>query len=842
MKRRPVGAAVSGGKSVIVRRAVRPNATVLAVVAALAAMPLAHAADGDADNTSQLQDIVVTAQKRAENLQEVPLSIQAFSTEKLEEMHVQGLDDYVKLMPSVSYQRSQGEGGSGQPGTAHIFMRGVTSGGDGNFAGPLPSVGMYLDEQPVTTIDGALDVHIYDIERIEVLEGPQGTLYGASSEAGTIRIITNKPDPTKFSAGYDLSVNTVQHGSGMMGHTEEGFVNLPLGTSAAIRLVGWQEHDQGYIDNVAGTNASSGIQGGIRTFPSWNNPANGGSGLNPGTVGNGAISNAAYVRKGYNTVDTKGGRGAIKYDLNDNWTITPSFMAQNTQGNGFFGFDPGVGDLQVAHFGPEASTDSFSQTAMTIEGRIHDFDLTYAGAYLRRDSHTVAEYSDYSFFYDSLGGSYAQLFTDNAGHPISPVQIIYGDNWFTKSSNELRVSTPKHYPVKATVGAFAQRQVHEIYQTYVIPGLNGDGLNSAQSIPGFNNTFYLADLERVDKDRAVFAQATWDIDPHWGLTGGLRQFWYDNSIDGFFGFRSYVNGTHGGANCATPTSLPFHGAPCSDLAADTRDSGHTPLLTLTYFGDEDAMLYGTYSKGFRPGGINRGIDPTTGQIPAPYKAEYLTNFEFGWKTRWLNHHLRWNGALFRENWDDFQFAHLGASSITIVSNAGKAHINGLESDLEWSLAGGWLLSTNFTMLNAKLGADACCYLMPNTSTPILIAQNGTRLPVSPDFKGNLVARYNFNVNDWKSNIQGALAYQTSSTPVLTQVEANATGTQPGYTLFDLSAGADRGGMSFGLFVSNLFDTRAELTRFTTCRSTVCSNPYIVPSQPRTIGIKFGQKF
>ncbi len=845
MRRKAVASAVPVfGNDKALRGAVRRNATLAAAVSsALLAMPVAYADDDAGD---RLQDIVVTAQKQTQNLQEVPLSIQAFTTEQLEQLNVQGLDDYVKLSPSVSYQRSQGEGGSGQPGTAHVFIRGITSGGDGNFAGPLPSVGMYLDEQPITTIDGALDVHIYDIERIEVLEGPQGTLYGASSEAGTIRIITNKPDPSKFSAAYDLSVDTVKHGTGI-GHTEEGYINYPISKDAAIRLVGWQEHDAGYIDNVAGTNRAAGIINGVRTFPSWNDPANGGSGLNPGTVGNGGVSNAPYRKNGYNTVDTKGGRAALQVALGDNWTATPTFMGQNTTANGFFGYDPAIGDLQVTHFGPETSTDSFTQSALTIAGKVHDFDITYAGAYMRRDSHTVAEYSDYSFFYDSLGGTYSQSFlVNNAGHVIDPIQIIYGDNWFSKTSNEIRVATPKRYPVKATIGAFQQTQVHEIYQTYVVPGYPGSGgLADSLSIPGWAHTYYLADLERVDRDKAVFAQATWDINPHFAFTGGLRQYWYDNSINGFFGFPSYVAGTHGGGlgtNCPTPNYLPFHGAPCSDLDQSTQGAGHTPLATLTYYGDDELMLYGTYSKGFRPGGINRAVDPSTHTVPPPYQAEYLTNFEFGWKTRWLNRHVRWNGALFRENWNDFQFAHLGANSITVVSNAGKARINGVESDVEWLIGGGWTVSANGEFLDAKLEQDVCCYLLPNATTPILIASAGTRLPVTPRFKGSLLARYTFNVGDWKSNLQGSLVHQTDSSPLLTQPEAAITGTQPGYSLFDLSAGAEHNGTSVGLFISNLFDNRAELTRFTTCRSTVCSSPYIVPAQPRTIGIKFGQKF
>jgi outer membrane receptor protein involved in Fe transport len=190
-----------------------------------------------------LDTITVTSQKRTENLQKVPISIQVLGNEKLEQLNITDFEDYVKYLPSVSYQTFG-------PGFSQIYMRGVSSGGDGNHSGPLPSVGVYLDEQPVTTIQGPLDIHIYDIARVEVLAGPQGTLYGASSQAGTMRIITNKPDPSGFEAGYSLEANSVSHGG--IGHVEEGFVNIPIAEKAAIRLVGWNEHEAGYIDNRAG--------------------------------------------------------------------------------------------------------------------------------------------------------------------------------------------------------------------------------------------------------------------------------------------------------------------------------------------------------------------------------------------------------------------------------------------------------------------------------------------------------------------------------------------------------------------------------------------------------------
>src|SRR6188768_3121298 len=184
----------------------------------------------ETNNEGVLESVIVTAQKRTENLQEVPLSIQAIGTERLEELHIKGFEDYVRYLPTVSYQTFG-------PGFAQVYMRGVASGGDGNHSGSLPSVGVYLDEQPITTIGGTLDVHVYDVARIESLAGPQGTLYGASSQAGTIRIITNKPDLNDFSGRIDGEVNTVEHGG--QGGKLEGYINLPLAETMALRVVGW---------------------------------------------------------------------------------------------------------------------------------------------------------------------------------------------------------------------------------------------------------------------------------------------------------------------------------------------------------------------------------------------------------------------------------------------------------------------------------------------------------------------------------------------------------------------------------------------------------------------------
>ncbi len=529
------------------RRFVRTGLPLASAV--IAAMPAARAQQAPAPGSADtLQTIVVTAQKVQENLQSVPISVEVFDSKKLSQLSIVNLDDYVEFAPAVSYVRSQGEGGNGEPGSSLIYIRGVVSGGDGNHSGSEPSVGVYLDEQPVTTITGALPLHLYDINRVEVLEGPQGTLFGASSEAGTIRMITNKPDPSKFSAGYNIQANKIEDGG--PGEVVEGFVNIPLSATAAIRLVGWQEHDGGFISNVAGSDANGCITNGVRTFPSWALSA---SGVGPGggtgqcapsaPIGAGAITNAPWRKSNYNTVDTHGGRAELKFDLGEHWTVTPSFQGESNTTQGFFGYDPAVGDLKLVHFGPESSHDDWTQSALTVEGKVHDFDIVYAGGYVKRNQHSIADYSDYGEFYDKMT-TYGAYYIGNSGTPIMPQQMVIGAGDFEMWSQEFRVTTPLDLPVHGTAGVFLQRQMHNIWQLYTMPGYgftnpyggNPNGFSYANSIPGFPNAIWLTDEQRVDRDRAAFAQATWDVTSQLSLTGGMRFYKYDNSLIGFYGF------------------------------------------------------------------------------------------------------------------------------------------------------------------------------------------------------------------------------------------------------------------------------------------------------------------
>ena len=777
----------------------------------------ANAAASGTGNGGALAEIIVTAEKRAQNLQDVPVSIQAFDTRDLQRLHVTDFNQYVKYLPTVSFQEAEG------PSFEHTYMRGIASGGDGNHSGSLPSVGMYLDEQPVTTIDGNLNIHIYDIQRVESLAGPQGTLYGASSEAGTIRIITNKPDVHKFEAGYDLDGNSVDHGG--IGYTAEGYVNLPIADIAAVRLVGWYEKDAGFIDNVHRTVQFQGPNG--TTIP---------------------FDNASMVKSHYNDVTTKGGRAEFAIDLNDNWTILPSVMGQVADTNGNFAYDPRLGDLKVGHFFPDTVHDTWTQSALTVKGKIHGFDLVYAGAWLTRNTHEQSDYTDYSLAYDlaySFAG-YGAYFVDNAGNVINPAQQIIGNDHYTKLSNELRITSPKSEPFYFTAGAFVQRQVHEIMQNYLIDN-NNDPLATSLSIPGWPGSLWLTDQERVDRDQALFSEFSYRFTPKLTGTAGARYYTYDNTLDGFYGFAATFSSHEGVATCPYP-NLPWRNAPCSDLNGRSTGSGITPKLNLTYKITPNKLVYATYSKGFRPGGVNRNGG---GKLP-PYKPDYLINWEFGWKTQWDQNRFRWNGAVFYDKWKDFQFAYLGENALTIIANAGSADVKGIETNVAWRATRALTLTSGIAYLDAKLTQQYCapppgqtpaqaCY--PGTSNE-QYAPNGQQLPVTPKFKGNVTARYTFMLGSLHANVEGSAVYVGPRWADLRMVARNGLGQEPSYTLADLSFGIDKGSWHAGLYVNNVFDKRAVLDRFAECDVVTCGSVaiYNVPNQPRTIGVKFGQRF
>jgi outer membrane receptor protein involved in Fe transport len=770
-------------------------------------------------------DIIVTAQRRAENLQDVPVAITAITTKTLDDLQVDAFDDYAKLVPSLSFK-------SAGPGSANVYFRGVASGENANHSASLPSVGTYLDEQPITTITGALDVHIFDIARVEALAGPQGTLYGASSQAGTVRIITNKPDMSDTYGQANLELNKIAHGE--FGYTGEAFVNLPISAQAATRLVGWYRRDGGYIDNVAGA----------LTFPT--------SGI--------TFDNDDLAEDDYNDVETYGARAALRLEVNDSWAVTPTIMAQSQVSNGSFSVESGLGDLETMQFNPERFDDKWYQAALTVEGKIANLDVTYAGSYMRRRIEGESDYVDYAYFYDALYG-YGAYFYDNDGNYVNPNQYIQSDDRFKKLSQELRFTTPADRPIRLVGGLFYQRQQHNILQNYII-----DNIADAITVPTTESNIWLTDQIRVDRDYAVFGELSYDITPQFTVTGGGRLYRFKNSLVGFFGFNS--TGDDGEGYSSNPIydctlfGPPTVGGPCNNVDKTTKGSGFLHRLNGTYKIAENTIAYATWSRGYRPGGINR-----RGSLP-PYDEDFITNYELGAKIG-LGPGAHFNVAAYQLDWSDIQLSFLGANGLTEIRNAGDARIRGIEGDLLLRPASGLTLSLGAAYNNAKLRNDFCRYANEDNDCTIpgpddrdadldleeneVLAPKGTRLPLSAKLKANARTRYEWPMfGNGRAHVQATATYEGARRRDLRLTENAIYRNMRAYTVVDLSTGVDVADWSLDLYAKNLFDKRGQVSKGIQCVETVCGDPggatalggkiYTTVIRPRTIGLRLGRKF
>jgi outer membrane receptor protein involved in Fe transport len=781
---------------------------------------LAHA-DDDAgagansapDAPSGLEEVIVTANRRAESLQKVAVSIQALEPAALEEHQVTSFADYANMLPSVSYATLG-------PGRTNLYFRGISVAG-----GSLPTVGVYLDDIPLTSNGRMPDVHVYDVERVEALAGPQGTLFGSSSLAGTMRIITQKPKFDGFKAGYDVQMN--KFGKGGFGQMIEGFINEPLNDRVAVRLMAYTKHDAGYIDN---THASYTYQLGD---------------ADPTTTY--TIDNTKLVKKDFNPNTEYGARLAVGIDLDDGWTMTPSVTYQYLNAQGSYNYDPRFGDLVVHDYSPTYNKDEWVQAALSIQGKIADFDFVSSTGYFKRRIRNANDYTYYSITYDKFGPGYETYlyFKDKAGNTIDPTQQYFGDLGQRKFTQEVRLSVPESWPFNLTLGGFYQTQKNETNNQYYIPGLSkinlatscGTGCTRNPAVKG--DAFYLTETDATYNDYALFTEGTYEILPRLKLTAGIRLFRTDNLSYGFAG----VSGSARRAGCTWPfpatarlscinNNIPFH------------ESGETHRVSLAYQLDADKMAYFTYSTGYRPGGGNR-IAPNN-----PYLADKLSNYEVGIKTSWANI-LRVNAAIYFEKWKGVQYGVVpyGFQGAGITVNAGDAQVKGLELDAQLKLDG-WNFSVSGAYNDAQLATNFCnldpvtrvTQLTSCTAPAQIAAASGTRLPRQPKIKTQGTIRYEWE-GDFKPYVQGTVFYQSSSTSNLDTYLNSLLGNTSGFSSIDLSAGVKRGNWTLEAFMQNAFDKRGELSKNTFCSIQYChDSSRTYPIKPQFFGVSFSQRF
>ena len=732
------------------------------------------------DITSQdatVEEVIVTAQKKSENLQNVPITVQNLSSDAIESLNIRDFYDYVNQLAAVSaIQR--------RPGTGTLFMRGISDGGNGNNQSLQgPSVATYLDDSPVTMISDNLEVHMYDIERVEALVGPQGTLYGAASQAGSLKIITKKPG-----SEFDAGANTVfeQTKGGDMSKMLEGFVNIPLGKNSAVRIVGYSDDDGGYIDNVPDT----------LNYPLF-----------------GPVSNTAYAKENFNENLKEGYRVALRVNLNDSWTVDANVMGQTMESKGSWDYDPALGDYNTSRFTEDSNDDDFTRFSLSVSGDLGFADLNFATSSVEKDFETHSDYSHYSLSSPYVEAYYS-CYTYYFYACVDPSQNYNKETTVDTSHTEIRLSSKENEKLNWIVGAF----FGELETDYNTRWRIAD-LPSGAAVPGSENAWYQTDQIRKDEDEAFFGEVYYQITDALELTLGYRNFDYEYALSGYSGSVFY----------SPEPTVPAVGAfstlsaPPENVNGQMSGSGSVSKVNLAYQLTPDTLIYTTVSEGYRPGGINRST-----QIGATYKPDYLTSTEVGFKSTFNNGKTRLNAALYDMDWDDMQlgFYDVTLSKLALIDNVGKASSKGYEFDLKHIVNDKLTLSMSYASNEAELEED---YFYRGS----LSAPSGTDLPLTPDVKYNFMIDYSF---DDTSSMQ---INHVSVDEMWNDLTVSDRINQGSYKLTNINfTKMLNESLSVGMFIDNVFDELADLYINNEDGYGVNTHILHTVNRPQTVGIKF----
>ena len=790
----------------------------LATSAGLAAAPV----------MAEFEEIVVTATKRATDLQDTPIAVQALGEEKLDELNIGNFDDYIRYLPNVN---AAGRG----PGQSSIFIRGMATDSSDQtsieIGAPVPNVALYLDEQPVSSGGRNLDLYVSDIARVEVLPGPQGTLFGASSQAGTIRLITNKPVYNEFQAGFDASYSSTKGGDDS--NSVEAFINIPIiDDKFAIRGVFYNAVEGGYIDNVFGENA---YLPGMVGFPE---PANGFDETAESTV----VNNIAYVEDDFNDAVYRGARISAKIALTDNWELLPQFMTQSLDVDGVFDHSPSsiadydasgvagsrvVGDLKVERFFPDRLDDDFDQFSLTVNGRLGALDIVYAGSFLDREVNNSFDYSGYTEV-----GAYGYYYICQPDYTLcgDPTQGMIAHIENERSTHELRVSYSEGGLIDFVAGVFIDDIQTKVDTNFFVAGSIGffapntphsqsTTFNPNPRAPGIT---FMNDAIRDEEQIAVFGEVTFNATDTLAFTLGARNYDIETSLVGSSNFATFCDV----APCG-PEDDGDGGRSYDVIFADDLPLKETDTIfkaNASFRPNDDLLFFGTWSEGFRPGGFNRNED-----VPSTYFSDEVTNIEFGWKTTLANGSLRFNGSVYQIDWDKLQvgvtdFECCGV--LTFVLNVGNAEIRGFEGDLTW-------LATDQLTLGASWSINKTELLqVPDNITGL--APVGSNLALAPELQYNINARYQWELGNKDAHAQLVVAHTDDQ---YSSVVAANRFKQKSYDTVDGAIGVSADKWGVELFAENLTDERAEL--FINALDT---DLRITTNRPRTWGVRVSYDF
>lgn len=647
----------------------------------------------EAESAGRFEEITVTATRRERSLQDLGQSVTAFTTEAIERQAFMNMNDYVAALPSMSIE-------SVMPGRNSVVMRGVST-GTGEYRTDN-TVSVYLDEAPLTSINQQVNVRMIDVARIESLPGPQGTLFGSSSQSGTLRIITNKPNFDGFSGQVTTYIGTTKGGD--ESYEVKGHLNIPLvDDRLGIRAVGFTSKDGGYVDNIFGEDYV------------------------------GIYDNADAVEDDWNEYTVSGGRLAALWRISERWDATATYITQDSEANGSWDTDISLKEFQVIRFFDEYRIDDWSQTSLTFTG-----DLGFAEL-----SMTASDY-DREIQYEWDNTEYDQWRSATTPFPLYDTDYLAGtqfnDQVQKRKAYEARLTSTSDSRLQWMIGGFYEDTYDRWFygvrnpelvdttsfyaaQYYAYVAKYYYGYDVQYPVPP-TDIYYLNTHDKTVKQTAVFGEVTYGITDQWSITGGARWFEFDREE-----FDMYE----------IPGGLPVFGARGDNgsHASKGKDSDVVYKLGMEYHFDEDKMAYGLYSEGFRLGGSNSTRAAESTSVPLEYDPDTLQNYEIGIKTQWLDNNLQINASLFYMEWQDIQFNDNGDDQpfwATGTINGGTAEQKGLE------LSGWYNFTDNFYIEGSVFFGD------PEFTEDFTLQSGdvipaGTAMPISPEEKYWIALQY-----------------------------------------------------------------------------------------------------
>jgi outer membrane receptor protein involved in Fe transport len=776
-------------------------------------------------NAGALQEIVVTAQKRTTTVQSTPISIEAVNGDDLQSKAVPDLATLAQSMAGVSL-KSEG------PGQTEIEMRGMVSSG-----GNSPTVGFYLDDVPLTPPAGAqngkvvISPSLYDLGRIEVLRGPQGTLYGSGSMGGTVRLITNQPDTGGFHASAQSILSETRGGG--FNHTDNFMVNVPLiSDSLALRLVGSEAYTSGWIDRIVAA---------PNTFPI---ATDGGS-----TRGDVQAAPVAWQDPHSNADHVQSLHASLLWKASADLTVTPSVTYLFDRQNGISAFDsvPGTETHYEPFNVPEAKTDRIGIEALTIDYSLGSVDVTSSTAYWSRLSTQVEDGSE--DFNNPLmaGATCAAAGTTCVSNPNgslpnpgyygpSGTGIVSGYEYdpTRQFSEELRLASKPGGAFEWVAGAYWA----EYWSTWTF---NGTSLNPSNymDLGTFNfattTNWFDADSPTGMHQYALFGDGTYKLSEALHVDGGLRLYRYD------YNFSSTIAGWGSGHGAATPSA--------SGLITQTA-AGLNPKLNVSYDFDKNVMGYVTVARGFRPGGGN-AVYPTGGPVwgpafaaydfpsgkwPSTYRPDFVWSYEVGEKARLFDRRLTFNTSFYYEDWQHIQLlAFPGDWALNINGNDAKIYGGDIETKVV--LGGGFVVNGSVGVTHYTLDAGPFWEITPKSVLPDLAPVNGN---LGLTYAKDLAPKYTLTAQAEYAFVgpRYSISFLSPNYPATGVINTNGAYQElPSYSLTNLRVGINsEDGWGATLFVTNVFNRHAQLENL--FQETLPSAAFnrVITNQPLTAGI------